>query len=175
MTDQALQPAVAMTDEAILQQPAADVTNQVDSPWLAYSIQAMITLLVVGTVLSLYHFLYVIPNRQKVALIDVSEVLELKQMQLATDAAKPGITDKERAEIFDKIGTFSKDLEVAIDELQSECDCTLLVRAAVVKSRGDDLTHDLKVRLGLGDLKPSEMVKRLRSLPSEVPKIPEIK
>lgn len=174
MSEQVLTAALPPAADATPAEASASVPapEQTESPFLGYAIQTMITLVLVGVVLFAYHHFYVAPNKQRIAVLDVREILELKQMQLATDASRPGLTDSERSEIFDKIGTFSGELERAVEDLQAQCGCTLLVRAAVVRPGTDDLTTELKVRLGLGDLKTDEMLKRFRSMPADSPRIP---
>lgn len=65
-------------------------------------------------------------------------------------ATRPGATDRDREAAYDQIGQFGRDIEAAISELQRDCNCVLVVRAAVLKGHHEDLTGELKKTLGYG-------------------------
>ena len=135
-----------------------------DSSWLGLALNGAITLVTVIAVVMAYHFLVAVPSKQKIAVVDISEVLSLKELEVTASAAKPGLTDAQRGESFEMIGKFAKEMEAAISEMQQECGCLLLVKAAVVKaSSSEDMTPVLKQRLGMDSLDQAELVKQLQS------------
>ena len=135
-----------------------------DSSWLGLALNGAITLVTVIAVLMAYHYLVAVPSKQKIAVVDIADVLSLKQLEVTVAASKPGMTDAQRGESFEMIGKFAKEMETAIAEMQQECGCLLLVKAAVVKaSSSEDMTPVLKQRLGMDNLNQAEMVKQLQS------------
>ena len=62
------------------------------------------------------------------------------------------------------IGKFAKEMEATIAEMQQECGCLLLVKAAVVKaSSSEDMTPVLKQRLGMDSLDQAQLLRQLQS------------
>lgn len=98
---------------------------------------------------------------QRVVTVDLNEVLGLKQIQLTMQATKPGATDTDRAAAYDAIGQFGKDIENTLNEMQLDCNCLLVVRAAVLKGQNEDLTNELKKRLGLDQVSLAQAVDSL--------------
>lgn len=135
-----------------------------DSSWMGFALNGAITLVTVIAVLMAYHFLVAVPSKQKIAVVDIADILSLKQLEVTVAASKPGVTDAQRGESFELIGKFAKEMEAAIAEVQQECGCLLLVKAAVVKaSSSEDMTPVLKQRLGMDRLDQAELVKQLQS------------
>lgn len=98
---------------------------------------------------------------QRVVTVDLNEVLGLKQIQLTMQATRPGATDADRAAAYDEIGQFGKDIETTLNEMQRDCNCLLIVRAAVLKGQNEDLTSELKKRLGLDQVSLAQAVDSL--------------
>lgn len=98
---------------------------------------------------------------QRVVTVDLNEVLGLKQIQLTMQATKPGATDSDRAAAYDAIGQFGKDIESTLNDMQRDCNCLLVVRAAVLKGQNEDLTNELKKRLGLEQVSLAQAVDSL--------------
>lgn len=138
----------ARTDETrSLVVPTSDERS---STWMAYAIQILVVVVVVTGALAIYHFSVVEKSAQKLALIDISDVISTKQLEMTELATRPDATNQDRESIYDSVTVFSKDMENAIAQIQNECGCVLLVRNAVVKTSGiEDLTPLLKSRLGL--------------------------
>lgn len=95
-----------------------------------------------------YHQWFTKPT-QRISTLDLNEIMQIKQLQLTTMATRPGATDRDREAAYDQIGQFGRDIEAAISELQRDCNCVLVVRAAVLKGHHEDLTGELKKRLGM--------------------------
>ncbi len=135
-----------------------------DSSWLGLALNIAITLVSVIAVLMAYHFLVAVPSKQKIAVVDIAGVLSLKELEITVAASKPGVTDAQRGESFEVIGKFAKEMEAAIAEMQQECGCLLLVKAAVVKaSSSEDMTPVLKQRLGMDSLDQAQLLRQLQS------------
>jgi hypothetical protein len=120
----------------------------------------LLTVLIVLLALSVYHY-WVAPRPPRVATVDLSEVLELKQLQVTAHSMKAGATDKDRAAAFDEIGRFARDMEAGVAELARECDCVLFVRAAVVKGVAEDLTPALKRKMAMDGISAADMVQAI--------------
>ena len=136
-----------------------------DSSWLGLALNGAITLVTVIAVLMAYHYLVAVPSKQKIAVIDIADVLSLKQLEVTVAASKPGLTDAQRGESFEMIGKFAKEMEATIAEMQQECGCLLLVKAAVVKAASsEDMTPALKQRLGMDTLDQAQLLKQVQSL-----------
>ena len=133
------------------------------SRWLEVLIRGTSTLLIVLVTLIAYHFLVVAPNKQRFGVVDIAEVLNLKELQvtLAATQAEPG--ENKGAAAFEEIARFAKDIEVALAEIQRECGCSLFVKAAVVKpAASEDFTPQLKQRLGMDKVLQAQLVQQLR-------------
>lgn len=145
---------------------ASEVEGQQDkegSRWLEALIRGTGTLLIVLVTLIAYHFFVVAPNKQRFGVVDIAEVLNLKELQvtLAATQAEPG--ENKGAAAFEEIARFAKDIEVALAEIQQECGCSLFVKAAVVKpAAAEDLTPQLKQRLGMDKVDQAQLVQQLR-------------
>lgn len=148
--------------------PEEPVNPVVDNPkddnsWLGLAINIALMLVLVGASLVAYHFYFVLPNKQKFAVIDIGEVLQLKELEVTAAATHADATDAERGEAFESIAKFAKQMEITIGDLQTECGCTLLVKAAVVKLAGaEDLTPVLKQRMGVDQLDAAKLIQQIR-------------
>lgn len=134
------------------------------SSWLGMLIRGTSTFLIVLVTLVAYHFLVVAPNKQRFGVVDVAEVLNLKELQVTLAASQPDAGENRGAAAFEEIARFAKDIEVALAEIQQECGCSLFVKAAVVKPAGaEDLTPLLKQRLGMDKIDQAQLVQQLRA------------
>ena len=150
------------------QQPSAELSDK-SSVWLTYGIQAVSVLAAILLSLTIYHYTVVEKSAQRIALLDINEVVSTKQLEITELSLRKGMTDKDREDLYDQIAAFSKDIEKAVEEIQSECGCTLLVRSAVVKAaNGEDLTPALKARLGLNK-SIAELTRMIQNRPANTP------
>jgi len=133
------------------------------------AIESILVLLAIVSSISIYHFAVVERTSQRFALLDISEVIGIKQLVIADMATRPGMTDKDREQIYDSVASFAKAMEEAVAQIQRECACTLLVRSAVVKTTAsEDLTPLLKARLGL-DQSIADLTASIRNHPGASP------
>jgi hypothetical protein len=127
----------------------------------------MLAILILSALLVLaYHHFYVlkaIPPR--LVTLDVNEILELKQLESSLNLLKGGTDDKNALALYRNISDFAKTLEAEVRRLQTECECVLIVRSAVIGSdHMDDLTAILKERVGLANLIKDDLVRELNAL-----------
>ena len=142
---------------------AIEAQDKEGSRWLEVLIRGTGTLLIVLVTLIAYHFLVVAPNKQRFGVVDIAEVLNLKELQvtLAATQAEPG--ENKGAAAFEEIARFAKDIEVALAEIQQECGWSLFVKAGVVKpAAAEDFTPQLKQRLGMEKVDQAQLVQQLR-------------
>ena len=135
----------------------------------------LLAMLVVMSALAAYHY-WLAPRSKPLATVDLAEVLELKQLQITAASTKAGATDKDRAAAFDEIGQFARDMEAAVADLSRECDCVLLVRAAVVRGVAEDLTPALKRKMGVDRLNAADMMQAIvgKRGASALPELPHV-
>ncbi len=157
--------AVAEIPAIEIAEVGQDEPNKGESVWLGRLINIASTVLIVAVVLMAYHFFIVAPNKQKYAVVDLSEVLNIKELQVTIAAMRPDASEEAKSKAYDDVAKFGKDVEVALNDLQQECGCSIFVKAAVVKPAGaEDLTPELKHRLGMENENPADLLKQLRSL-----------
>jgi hypothetical protein len=128
--------------------------------WMGIAAAALVSILV--TILGQIAYAHYGPKAVRIATVDINEVMQIKEVQLTVMASKPGVTDKEREAAYDEITKFGSSFEGAIGELQRDCDCLILVRAAVVKG-AEDMTGALKLKLGMGDITLAQALATLSS------------
>jgi hypothetical protein len=133
-----------------------------ESQWgFHYFAPALIAIAVSLLAIYIYHILIATQNKTRLAVIDIGEVMDIKQLQLTKAAMAKDIDDSGRAKLYDEVTTFSAEVETAISTLQNECGCTLIVRAAIVKGDAPDLTEQLKAKLGMAGLNPVSLAKTI--------------
>lgn len=109
-----------------------------------------------------YHQFFSRPP-QRIATVDINEVMQIKQVQLTALATRPGATDRDREAAYDQISIFGREIENAIVDMQRDCACVLVVRAAVLKGQQADLTAELKKRMGMDDVSLEKAIDSLAS------------
>lgn len=164
-TSELLKVAVGEPAEPLVSETSTDSVEPGESLWLGRLINISSTVLIVAVVLMVYHYFYVVPNKQKYAVVDISEVLNIKELQVTIAAMRPDASDEAKSKAYDEVAKFGKEVEVALSELQQECGCSIFVKAAVIKpASAEDLTPELKHRLGIENVNPTDLVKQLRTL-----------
>ena len=145
--------------------PAPEVAAATGSYAMHLTASMLLSVLVVMLALTVYHY-WLAPRAKPLATVDLAEVLELKQLEVTAASTKAGATDKDRAAAFDEIGRFARDMEAAVSDLSRDCDCVLLVRAAVVRGVAEDLTPALKKKMGVDRLNAADMMQAIASKPA---------
>lgn len=86
------------------------------------------------------------------AKVDIIGIVTAQQKSLAAKM-KPGMDQKAQAEIIESASRFGKNLDVALTQVASECKCTLINSAAIIKDApGTTYDYTQRVRqLALSD------------------------
>lgn len=80
------------------------------------------------------------------AKVDIIGIVTAQQKSLAAQM-KPGMDQKAQAEIIESASRFGKNLDVALTQVASECKCTLINSAAIIKdSPGTTYDYTQRVR-----------------------------
>ena len=95
--------------------------------------------LVSAMLLTAYHFW--VNQKATIAVVDVSEVMAIQQAQFVKLLSSGTVTDKQREESFTMVAGFGDRLKVAIDSVQKDCHCTLIVKNAVIGEVSDYTNH----------------------------------
>lgn len=116
----------------------------------ALLLHALLTLLIVSLALVAYDRLVRRPAA-RVGLIDVGEVVRLKNSRVLDVLTKAAATDGEKKAAIDFGTRFANVFPHALEELTQECDCLVLARSAVagLPPQAVELTATLKQKLGL--------------------------
>ena len=111
---------------------------------------ALVTLLIVSLALLAYDRLVRRPAA-RIGLIDVGELVRLKDDRVLDVLTKAAATDDEKKAALGFGTRFAVVFPRALEELTQECDCLVLARSAVAGSPPNavDLTAVLKQKVGL--------------------------
>ena len=111
---------------------------------------ALVTLLIVSLALLAYDRLVRRPAT-RIGLIDVGELVRLKDDRVLDVLTKAAATDEEKKAALGFGTRFTTVLPHALEELAQECECLVLSRSAVAGSPPNavDLTSMLKQKVGL--------------------------
>jgi hypothetical protein len=112
--------------------------------------------LVSTILLSAYHFW--VNQKTSIAVVDVSEVMAIQQSQFVKLLSSGTVTDKQREDSFAMVAGFGDRLKAAIDSVQKDCRCTLIVKNAVI-GEVSDYTDSLKAKMGMAGLKADDGTK----------------
>lgn len=91
-------------------------------------------------------------GKTKIAVVDLAGIVELEQLRMSAVVMKKDSTDAERMQVMERLQTFGKDLEQAMETVRSDCGCVMLTSNAVVGSGVTDLTEAVKTKMGLQGL-----------------------
>ena len=113
--------------------------------WLA---QGLVTLFVVAASLTAYDRLVLRPALV-IGVVDVAEVYRAKEAeftQILTKALSQPASEEERQKALVMARAFAQRLPLALDELQRECNCLVILRTAVAGPTPNtiDLTAQLR-------------------------------
>lgn len=113
----------------------------------------VLPVLVSALLLTAYHFL--VNQKASIAVVDVSEVMAIQQAQFVKLLSSGTVTDKQREESFTMVAGFGDRLKAAIDSVQKDCHCTLIVKNAVI-GEVSDYTESLKAKMGMAGMKTDD-------------------
>jgi hypothetical protein len=116
----------------------------------ALLLHAMVSLLIVSLALLAYDRVVRRPAA-RVGLIDVGELVRLKDERVLDVLTRPAATDEEKKAALAFGTRFAAVFPRSLEELTQECDCLVLARSAVagVPPNAVDLTAVLKQKVGL--------------------------
>jgi len=107
----------------------------------------LLPLLVSLVVIGAYHYCFA-NKKAGVAVVDVSEVVAIQQSQFVKLLSGANVTDKDREQSFLMVSSFGERMKTAISEIQKDCHCTLVVKAAIIGEVAD-YTDSLKAKMGI--------------------------
>lgn len=90
-----------------------------------------------------WHFFY--PS-DPVAKVNIIGIVSAQQKSLAAKL-KPGMDEKAQAALIDQASRFGKQLDAALAQVASECRCTLINSAAVVRDAPSGTLRDYTQRV----------------------------
>jgi len=83
------------------------------------------------------------------AIVDISSIVRNKEEGNAALLQKPGVSDADKRKIIDSMGAFALSLDEAVRQASADCHCIILSHAAVLSGDMEDLTLDVRRRLGM--------------------------
>lgn len=111
-------------------------------------ISLLMALLVVTVTLAAYHFWLAKPTAG-FAVVDLASVVKIKETEFTTLLSRPNVSDEDREAAYLMVSRIGPAIERAVDRLQKECGCTIVVKSAVIAGPAEDLTPRLKAMLGM--------------------------
>lgn len=153
---EAIGQAATATVESSVEQ-ASGVFSWADWGRVAFVSLACSTLVAVG-----YHMLTRAHAPLPIATVDLQSVVEAKELQFTDIVTRTGATDADRDQAYQLVSKLGGELEAAVNELRRECNCLVLVRAAVVGSAQSDLTAALRQKMGVAEVDVAALREKLR-------------
>ena len=111
-------------------------------------ISLLMALLVTTVTLAAYHFWLAKPTAG-FAMVDLASVVKIKETEFTTLLSRPNVSDEDRKAAYLLVSRIGPAIERAVDRLQKECGCTIVVKSAVIAGPAEDLTPRLKAMLGM--------------------------
>ncbi len=116
--------------------------------WQVVWVAVFISAVIVAVTLVGYH-LFFYSKVAKFGVVDLESVLETNQLMLMDKVSGGSVTDQDRLSAFNAAKDFGKDLDKALNQIKSECGCSILVSSALIVGETKDYTTDIKEMLGL--------------------------
>lgn len=101
-----------------------------------------------GIMLAVYHFAFA-PKEAAFAVVDLAAAVKVREAEFAQLLSGPNVGDRERQQAFHLVQNIGPEIEKAIQRLQKECECVIVVKSAVVAGPATDLTPRLLAHLGI--------------------------
>lgn len=143
-------------------EPAPAVLADEGDSWVLPQVvlPALVSLLVCTIGIFGYH--HFLGKKGNIATVDLQSVFDAKQLEFSELALKKSATDDDRARALDMASAFPEQMLKAVEKISKDCNCTLVVRSAVVGSGKPDYTRQLLAEFGLDDAKMEGVKKRLQ-------------
>lgn len=123
------------TETSITDSPDASEQTPAEAQrwWVAPLITvAAVTACMIGS-LSIYHQ-YFVPQPLKFAVLDLHYIIDAKEVEFTSMLASPSVTDDERKKAMDLVSGIEPQLKQVLNQVRSECECEILVKAAALSS-----------------------------------------
>ena len=91
-------------------------------------------------------------GQQKIATVDLTGLVEIEQMRMTAVVMKPDVTEDEKMRAFTRMKGLGELLDKSIADAAAKCKCVVLARNAVISNASIDLTPQVKVAMGIGDI-----------------------
>lgn len=111
-------------------------------------ISLLMALLVSTVTLAAYH-LWLAKPTAGFAVVDLASVVKIKETEFTTLLSRPNVSDEDRKAAYLMVSRIGPAIEHAVDRLEKECGCTIVVKSAVIAGPAEDLTPRLKAMLGM--------------------------
>lgn len=99
------------------------------------------TIVAIGSVAGWQYF-----RQPPLAKVDIIGIVSAQQKSLAAKL-KPGMDEKAQAALIDQASRFGKQLDAALAQVSSECQCTLINAAAIVRDAPSGALRDYTQRV----------------------------
>ena len=109
-------------------------------------VSALTSAIVCASMLGGYHWMQ---KKPQLGVVDLASILETSELMFTEMLTKPDVSDRDRAAAYELVKQTGPKVEAAIAQIQSECDCVVLTKAAVVAGNARDFTAQAKSLLGL--------------------------
>lgn len=102
-----------------------------------------------------------VPAPPRFATADLQEVFDLAQLQMTDLVTRKDASDREREQAYALASQFGPKVEAALEAIQADCRCLVLVRGAVARGRLPDYTDALKHAIGVDALDAAALKQRV--------------
>jgi hypothetical protein len=95
---------------------------------------------------------YSAPKPMRFGMVDLASIMSAREQEFSALVLKKDATDADRGKAHDLVKKTSEDLKLALAQIQSSCQCSVLIAGAVVTTQKDllvDYTPQLKTMMGL--------------------------
>jgi len=136
------------------------------SPLITVLINIFVVCILSSLLILAYHHFYVSKTMPpRIVSLDLPEIIEIKQLQTSLTLLQGGAGEQNAVSVYNEVTAFGKTLETEVRRMQDDCDCILVVRAAVVGgNRTDDYTDVMKDRMGLSGITKESLTRELEML-----------
>src|SRR5574340_626699 len=100
-------------------------------------ISLLMALLVSTVTLAAYHFWLAKPTAG-FAVVDLASVVKVKETEFTTLLSRPNVSDEDRKAAYLMVSRIGPAIEHAVDRLQKDCGCTIVVKSAVIAGPAED-------------------------------------
>lgn len=129
----------------VIDQAAGQADTSIRSDIARYGFIMLICALMIG----IYHVSFNRKPQQNIAVVDLTDIVSIKQKQFTSLLTKKNATDADRGAAYEMVKAFGPSLEKSLVEVQKDCNCTLVSKQAVLAGNLEDKTADLKAKLGM--------------------------